>query len=172
MYGGQIKVESVLGEGSEFTVRIPLTISKTAMIASPNSKLKIDTTAILKNKKLLIADDTKMNLILISRIIDKLGASYDLAENGQIAFEMFEANRYDLIITDIAMPIMDGIELTKQIRQYPVSEKAGVPVVGFTGYIDEQNLSQFRAAGMNDILPKPFDENHFIALLGRLLRLG
>ena len=172
MYGGQIKVESVLGEGSEFTVRIPLTISKTAMIASPNSKLKIDTTAILKNKKLLIADDTKMNLILISRIIDKLGASYDLAENGQIAFEMFEANSYDLIITDIAMPIMDGIELTKQIRQYPVSEKAGVPVVGFTGYIDEHNLSQFRAAGMNDILPKPFDENHFIALLGRLLRLG
>ena len=172
MYGGQIKVESVLGEGSEFTVRIPLTISKTAMIASPNSKLKIDTTAILKNKKLLIADDTKMNLILISRIIDKLGASYDLAENGQIAFEMFEANSYDLVITDIAMPIMDGIELTKQIRQYPVSEKAGVPVVGFTGYIDEHNLSQFRAAGMNDILPKPFDENHFIALLGRLLRLG
>ena len=172
MYGGQIKVESVLGEGSEFTVRIPLTISKTAMIASPKSKLKIDTTAILKNKKLLIADDTKMNLILISRIIDKLGASYDLAENGQIAFEMFEANSYDLIITDIAMPIMDGIELTKQIRQYPVSAKAGVPVVGFTGYIDEHNLSQFRAAGMNDILPKPFDENHFIALLGRLLRLG
>ena len=172
MYGGQIKVESVLGEGSEFTVRIPLTISKTAMIASPNSKLKIDTTAILKNKKLLIADDTKMNLILISRIIDKLGASYDLAENGQIAFEMFEANSYDLVITDIAMPIMDGIELTKQIRQYPVSEKAGVPVVGFTGYIDEHNLSQFRAAGMNDILPKPFDENHFIALLGRLLRIG
>lgn len=172
MYGGQIKVESVLGEGSEFTVRIPLTISKTAMIASPNSKLKIDTTAILNNKKLLIADDTKMNLILISRIIDKLGASYDLAENGQIAFEMFEANSYDLVITDIAMPIMDGIELTKQIRQYPVSEKAGVPVVGFTGYIDEHNLSQFRAAGMNDILPKPFDENHFIALLGRLLRIG
>ena len=172
LYGGQIKVESVLGKGSDFTVRIPLSISGTPVMASPASTLKTDTTAILKNKRLLIADDTKMNLLLISRIIDKLGASYDLAENGQIAFEMFEANSYDLIITDIAMPVMDGIELTKRIRQYPVTAKADIPVVGFTGYIDEENVSQFRAAGMNDILPKPFEENHFIALLGRLLKLG
>lgn len=170
LYGGQIKVESSLGQGSDFTVRIPLVISGTASLTSPDSEPKPDKTAIFKNKKLLIADDTKMNLLLISRIMDKLGASYDLAENGQIAFEMFEANTYDLIITDIAMPIMDGIELTKQIRHHHMSEKAGIPVIGFTGYIDENNLSQFRAAGMNDILPKPFDENYFIALLGRLLR--
>ncbi|SKC20926.1 hybrid sensor histidine kinase/response regulator [Dyadobacter psychrophilus] len=172
LYGGQIKVESTLGQGSDFTVRIPLVVSKSASIVPQNSEPKIDATALLKDKKLLIADDTKMNLLLISRIIDKLGASYDLAENGQVAFEMFKANTYDLIITDIAMPIMDGIELTKLIREYYVSEKARIPVIGFTGYIDEDNLGQFRAAGMNEILPKPFDENHFIALSGRLLRLA
>ncbi|MCF2505411.1 ATP-binding protein [Dyadobacter sp. CY107] len=170
LYGGQIKVESSLGQGSDFTVRIPLAISETGSTTSPNSESKPDKTAILKNKKLLIADDTKMNLLLISRIMDKLGASYDLAENGQIAFEMFKANTYDLVITDIAMPIMDGIELTKQIRHYHISEKAGIPVIGFTGYMDEDNLSQFRAAGMNEILPKPFDENYFIALLGQVIR--
>ena len=169
LYGGQINVTSTLGAGSEFTVRLPLKVAEIAEtgVIKPLAKLPSDFN--FKAKRLLIADDTKMNLILISRIIDKLGASYDLAENGQKALEMFENNNYDLVITDINMPVLDGVALTKRIRAYNISQKSQVPVIGFTGFTDNQKLAEFREAGMNEILPKPFEENQFIAVLSSYL---
>ncbi|MCE7060239.1 ATP-binding protein [Dyadobacter sp. CY343] len=169
LYGGKISVTSVLGVGSEFTVRIPLKITEhsSRIEAKPLAKLKLQ--ADLRDKKLLIADDTKMNLILISRIMDKLGATYDLAENGQQAFDLFEINTYDLVITDIDMPVMDGVELTKRIRSHQSSTKAGLPVIGFTGYTEEEKLAGYRAVGMDEILPKPFEESNLIAVLSSYL---
>jgi signal transduction histidine kinase len=170
LYDGQIHVESTLGRGSEFTFQIPLEV--TQHIETATAAVEINTKSLLRTRKLLIADDTKMNLLLVSRIIDKLGGSYDLAENGQIAFELFKINTYDLVITDISMPIMDGIEFTKLIRSTGAGDKAKIPIIGFTAYTDEEKLAHYKAIGINEILPKPFEENHFTTLLSRLLALA
>ncbi|KAA0993478.1 ATP-binding response regulator [Dyadobacter aurulentus] len=169
LYGGQINVTSALGVGSEFTVRLPLKLAEIAGKGVVKTLAKSPSDFNFKEKRLLIADDTKINLILIGRIIDKLGASYDLAENGQKALEMFENNNYDMVITDIDMPVLDGEELTRRIRSHNIAEKSRVPVIGFTGFTDSQKLAQFREAGMNEILPKPFEENQFIAVLSSYL---
>jgi signal transduction histidine kinase/ActR/RegA family two-component response regulator len=170
LYGGQIRAESVLGQGSEFIVRVPLKIAPGEV--GPNAPAVSETAPaekFLAGKKILIADDTKMNLLLISRFMEKLGADYDMVADGKKAFEMFSEQAYDLIITDIYMPVMNGLELTKQIRRHADKEKACIPILGFTGGASTENNAGYILAGMNDVLPKPFDENDFKAILKRLL---
>lgn len=182
LYGGTIKADSVPGQGSEFIVSLPLELVENFpgiaipgidSISTPESVTPSAVTSItiLKGKKVLIADDIKMNLLLISRFMDKLGASYDLVGDGQKAFEMFSNNPYDLVITDIQMPVMDGIELTKLIRGYGKEDKAQTPVLGFTGSIGEDKLAYYARVGMNDVLAKPFDEDHFASILKKLFHL-
>ena len=168
LYGGKITVESIPGEGSEFKVSLPLKIIRTNATAAVGAESKPATTTLLQGKKVLVANDFKMNLLLTSRILDKLGASYDLVENGQEAFDRFSTNAYDLIITDIEMPVMNGLELTKRIRGHVDEKKALIPILGFTGSIADDNLAHYTEIGMNGVLEKPFDEQHFTDLLRRL----
>ncbi|WP_138476861.1 hybrid sensor histidine kinase/response regulator [Dyadobacter bucti] len=170
LYGGQIRAESTPGQGSEFIVRIPLKIAASELrpTAAPVSETA-PVEKFLAGKKILIADDTKMNLLLISRFMDKLGADYDMVADGKKAFEMFNEQAYDLVITDIYMPVLNGLELTKQIRGHADKKKAGTPILGFTGGASTENNASYILAGMNDVLPKPFDDNDFKAILKRLL---
>jgi len=168
LYGGKITVESILGEGSEFKVSLPLKIIPNVATVAASEESKPVSTTLLEGKKVLVADDFKMNLLLTSRILDKLGASYDLVENGQEAFDKFSTNTYDLIITDIEMPVMNGLELTKRIRGHADEKKAQIPVLGFTGSTADDNLAYYTEIGMNGVLEKPFDEQHFTDLLRRL----
>ncbi|MCF0062625.1 ATP-binding protein [Dyadobacter sp. LJ419] len=169
LYQGKLNVESSLGKGSNFTVDIPLEIAANAEDVPVLQEKNRNSETNLKSKRLLVADDNKMNLILISRIMDKMSATYDLADNGQSALDMFEKNAYDLVITDISMPVMDGVELTKRIRSHAHLGKARIPVIGFTGYTDKEKLDYYREIGMDEILPKPFDETHFKAIITGLL---
>ncbi|TDE14472.1 ATP-binding protein [Dyadobacter psychrotolerans] len=167
LYGGDISVKSAPGAGSEFTVRIPLDVAKDSASEAEAVK-KNNYSSFLKGKKVLIADDAKINLVLISRIMDKHLVSYDLAANGVEAYSLFENNQYDLIITDIQMPEMDGIELTKRVRAHSDIIKSHIPVLGFTGSSNEENRTYFASVGMNDILGKPFEEQDLIAVLSKL----
>jgi signal transduction histidine kinase/ActR/RegA family two-component response regulator len=174
LYNGNIKVESTVGEGSEFMVSIPLKIVANTSKTSPSENVTetLDTkdpAKLLQGKKVLIADDTKMNLILISRFMDKLGATYDLTDDGKMAFEMFNNHLYDLVITDIYMPEMDGLELTKLIRTHQTKEKSHVPILGFTGSTEDNNVAHYLQIGMNDVLPKPFEEAHLADVVKKLL---
>ena len=168
LYGGNISVKSAFGEGSEFEVTLPLQVaSATAMQEDETNKSNTGTG--LNGKNVLLVDDTKINLILISRIMDKYQVNYDLAGNGLEAFGLFEKHQYDLIITDIQMPEMDGIELTRQIREYPDAEKSRIPILGFTGSSSDENRAHLKGVGMNDVLGKPFEEKELIDIVGRLL---
>lgn len=169
LYSGDITVESIVGKGSEFKVKIPLKISKIASDEDKKMTVNLADQVTLAGKKLLIVDDIRINLLLLSKIMDKNGATYDLAADGQKAYELFEKNFYDLIITDIHMPVMDGVELTKLIRKYPDINKAKLPILAFTGSSTEEHKIQYTSIGMNDVLEKPFEESHLIAVLNKLL---
>jgi len=184
LYNGQIKVESSQGIGSEFTVSLPLKVGKSEIktaekVKAPDIKIKhnkavnelaaeADAKDLLNGKRVLIADDFKMNLLLLSKIIGNLGATCDTAEDGSKAFELFNSNTYNLVITDIQMPNMDGLELTKCIREHAVYEKSRIPILGFTGSDEAENLAAYQEVGIDFILAKPFNEDQFNKILAQL----
>lgn len=101
--------------------------------------------------------------------MDKNRIGYDLATDGKKALNLFENNHYDLVITDVHMPEMDGLELTRLIRTQGNKTKANLPVLGLTGSSSAESRSEYIGLGMNEVLGKPFEENELLDLITRLL---
>ncbi|WP_165795999.1 response regulator [Siphonobacter curvatus] len=166
--GGSIKVTSELGVGSTFSVEIPMrSTTQPEMKTISNEEHEIH--ELLQGKQVLIVDDNKMNLLLLSTILKKKNVTFQQATNGQVAYELLDAHPFDLIITDIQMPIMDGVELTRQIRSHGDGKKASIPIIGFTAQITAEEQERYHKLGMNDFLNKPFVEKDLKAVLNRTL---
>ena len=124
-------------------------------------------------KKLLVVEDNELNLEIASTILQEAGFEVDTAENGQIALEKVEnapADRYDLILMDIQMPVMDGYEATRRIRALPDKEKASVPIVAMTANAFEDDRKNALNAGMNGHIAKPLDLPKLFRILSELMR--
>jgi signal transduction histidine kinase/CheY-like chemotaxis protein len=171
LYGGKISVKSEPGKGSEFIVEIPLLLVAQPQEPSDSAIVIPRGARLLAGKKVLVADDTKINLVLISKILEKYGVSYDLAVDGQEAFTAFLSNSYDLVITDIHMPHMNGIELTAKIRQLDDELKSTTPILCFTGSSTPESHRQYIKAGMNGVVRKPFEEQKLIETIAELIRI-
>lgn len=124
----------------------------------------------LGKRKILVAEDTSVNQFLVRRIIEGWGLEVDVANNGQEALTMVQSGEYDLVLMDIQMPVMDGIEATRHIRQLPQSGKATVPIVALTANFLKGDREKYRAAGMNDFLPKPFNESALFVVVSNNLQ--
>lgn len=124
----------------------------------------------LGKRKILVAEDTSVNQFLVRRIIEGWGLEVDIANNGQEALSMVQEGEYDLVLMDIQMPIMDGIEATRHIRQLPQSVKATIPIVALTANFLKGDREKYRAAGMNDFLPKPFNETALFVVVSNNLQ--
>lgn len=113
--------------------------------------------------KILLVDDHPMNRDLTSRILHKRGYQVDVAKNGLLAFEKFQQTSYDIILMDLQMPVMDGLEATRKIRQYEQAQNSKgpvcvrVPIVAMTAYDDDQERSASKNAGMDGFISKPID---------------
>jgi len=113
--------------------------------------------------KILLVDDHPMNRDLTSRILHKRGHQVDVAENGLLAFEKVQQTSYDILLMDLKMPVMDGLEATRKIRQYEQEQNskgpvcARVPIVAMTAYDDDQERSASKNAGMDGFISKPID---------------
>jgi len=167
LFNGHIDVTSEIGEGTVFTVGIPMA----SVLSDPfvSEKASTDISNILKDKRVLMVDDIKINLLLLSRIMDKNGVEYDLASDGEEALRLFKSTDYDLIITDVQMPKMDGLELTKCVRSEADNLKSDIPVIGYTGSVSMEERSKYLDNGMNGLLDKPFTENDLVEVLGRVI---
>jgi len=106
--------------------------------------------------KVLIVDDVLENRTLLSKVIEKLGYNYDLAENGKEAIEQLENGNFDIIFMDIKMPVMSGIEATKYIRANFPFPKNRVKIVAITAYKYKEFFDDFHDVGFNDIISKPY----------------
>ena len=115
---------------------------------------------VLAGKRILAAEDDKMSMKLLTTIFNKWGIEYDIVENGTLAFELFEKRHYDIILTDIYMPGVGGISLTNMIRSYPDKAKASIPVLALTANALTKDLEEYKAAGMNDHVVKPYTEEN------------
>lgn len=119
----------------------------------------------LDDKKILVAEDTEMNQHLTKHILESSGAAVIIANNGQEALQLVNENFFDCILMDVQMPEMDGIQATRYIRQLPDPVKASVPIIALTANVLSEDITKYKAAGMNDCLAKPFDESGLLFII-------
>jgi len=162
--GGSIKVESQKGAGT--TVTFTLSFKKGTLEHLPVKQIDTVNTSILAGKKILITDDNEMNRLVATTILKYYDAILDEAQNGIEAIEKIKNEHYDIVLMDVQMPMMDGIEATKIIRE---SISKTLPVIALTALALKGDESRFRAAGMNDYLSKPFEENQLLHVISHWL---
>nr|WP_254200989.1 ATP-binding protein [Lysobacter sp. MMG2] len=121
--------------------------------------------------RVLVAEDHPINRAVIGRMLDKLGYAYDMAENGEQALAELARNRYDLLLTDCHMPVMDGYTLARELRASD-GPNAGIPVVALSASALPDQVHRCRDAGMDDFLAKPIQLDALAAKLSALLRLA
>jgi CheY-like chemotaxis protein len=164
LMGGEIRVKSELHVGSTFTLVVPL--EKSEAIVEQELVKVVSNQQMRIQGRVLIADDTAELQVLIKRLVESVGMVVDLAANGQEAYEMAMEHPYDLVLMDMQMPEVDGIEATRWLRR----EGNDVPIVALTGNVMVQHRRQFEEAGCNDFLAKPIDRNKLLKVLVRYQR--
>jgi CheY-like chemotaxis protein len=118
----------------------------------------------------LIADDQEMNLVLMEKILTRWQCRFDKAADGMVAYELFTNNKYDMVLLDLQMPLMTGIEVVKQIRKDKEPMKANIPVLALTADTTMPGNQEFIDAGFDDYLLKPFRERELYNVIIRHLR--
>jgi len=99
----------------------------------------------------LVVDDNETNRFVLAQIVEVLGGAVRFAENGVQAVETGSRDRFDLVFMDIAMPLMDGIEATRQLRERGVE----TPIIAVTAHMNDNDLPRLMEGGFNDLIPKP-----------------
>ncbi|WP_296699594.1 PAS domain-containing hybrid sensor histidine kinase/response regulator [Algoriphagus sp.] len=157
LMGGELVISSVLGEGSMFSFSVLLKKTKLdALKGTMNSAdERVNWFGMAKDYplKLLLAEDNDLNLQLMKLMLDQLGYSFDEARNGLEALEMVINNDYDLILMDVQMPVMNGLEATKKIRKKP--DKKKLFIVGLSANVFDEDQKKALESGMDDYLTKP-----------------
>ena len=176
LMGGTIGVESQYGEGSEFYFTIPQKIvdgrkaSEVKIETCHNSENVLNFTA--PEAKIMVVDDNEMNRKVAVGLLAPLKMQIDTAENGKQALEQILAKKYDLIFMDHMMPVMDGIEATKRLREMEDAYCKNVPVIALTANAIVEARAKFFEAGMNDFAAKPIDLKDICAKIRRWLPAG
>lgn len=150
---GEISVESQVGEGSTFSFSLRFKIADCTEQANKSSE-KIDTGELFKSKRILLVEDSAVNLKMTKEILENMGINTDTAQNGEEAVNKFKNNKYELILMDIRMPGMDGYETTRRIRKL---ERGCVPIIALTADAVEGVAQKAKEAGMNGYLTKPLE---------------
>ena len=160
--GGTIHVRSVVGKGSTFSFtlrfRRPAAVLKEAESTAPGN-----TPAPLDGLRVLLAEDNDINQIVATEILKMNGIAVDVASNGLEAVDMARSGAYDVILMDIQMPELDGIEATRRIRAF----LPDIPIIAMTAHTMKGDAEKCLEAGMQDHIAKPIDPETLFAALQR-----
>ncbi|WP_461302284.1 response regulator [Aureisphaera sp.] len=160
-----LEVESELGKGTSFTFALVYDVAQSAKQEEEDASLLIDVKA-LEGKQVLIVEDNRINQIVTQKILEKDGVICTVAENGQSAVSLVQSKKFDLVLMDINMPVMDGIEASTVIREF----NQYLPIIALTAVEIEEMRHRIYQAGMNDIIVKPYDVNQFTLTILKNLR--
>ena len=173
LIGGTIHVESTLGKGSRFEVTMELPIDTEAEAShaqsAPELPEKPEERSPLEGMHFLCAEDNEINAEILQMLLESKGASCTIFRNGQEivkAFEQVQPGDYDMILMDVQMPVMDGLEATRRIRSGANPLGRTIPILAMTANAFLEDIQKSREAGMDEHLSKPVD----IAVLEKTVR--
>lgn len=161
LMGGRLWAESALGKGSKFHFTVSCPIMQAA-ITEPCLSRKYDSDEIERRSlSILVADDNQVNRILVSRLLEKQGHRVTSVVDGERAVDALQRRDFDLVLMDVQMPILDGFEATRRIRQNEAAAgRPRTPIIALTAHAMKGDKDRCLEAGMDDYLSKPikFDE--------------
>ena len=164
MMGGDLDYSSREGEGSVFWFEIDAPPA-----AAPQAEGEADAgEAPLAGLRVLVVDDNRVNRLVGVKTLASLGADADAAESGEAAIDAVRTQHFDLVLMDINMPGMDGLEATRRIRALG-GACAGLPIVALTADVMRHQHAGYLAAGMNGVAPKPFSPGQLLAEIARVV---
>ncbi|MEE8366031.1 MAG: response regulator [Gammaproteobacteria bacterium] len=174
LMGGEAGAESEPGKGSTFWFTARLGRGHEVMPSAPSQKVERVESGLLphhQGSRILLAEDNAINLEVAVGLLSGAGLVVDTAENGREAVEMVRTNAYDLILMDVQMPEMDGLEATRLIRSMASSEATvgNIPILAMTANVFAEDRQACLSAGMNDFVAKPIDLNNLFSTLAKWL---
>lgn len=162
LQGGSISVSSEVEKGSVFSFTLPLKRCESIEISQAGFFSDEELAELVNNKRVLFVEDNQLNVLLGCTILKKWKINYDIAYNGIEAFDLFQKNNYDVVLTDVHMPEMDGLELTQLIRSYDNEIKSNIQIIALTASVLEEERDIFFKSGFNFIVLKPYREKDLI----------
>jgi len=161
---GEILVESEKNKGT--TIKVIFDFEKGTEFDLQKKTIAYVNTNILKGKKILVVDDNEMNRMVVDVILEGFDVSVTEVENGAEAIEHLRNNVFDLVLMDLQMPVLNGYEATKIIRE---ELELSIPIIALTANAIKGENEKCLNMGMNDYLSKPFEEDQFIEIISRWL---
>jgi len=154
---GKIYLKSELDKGSTFYFEIPLKYTDQEVTETAPKQFNETKELDLSKVKVLVVEDNKINQMITKKILTKMELSCDVVDNGESAVDMVKTNNYDIVLMDIHMPGISGIEATKIIRTFDKQ----LTIFALTAVTIEDKMHEFDEAGFTDIIPKPFKQEEF-----------
>ncbi|MBF2027314.1 MAG: PAS domain S-box protein [Oscillatoriales cyanobacterium C42_A2020_001] len=168
-HGGSVAVDSRgLGQGATFTVRLPLVVASARTAHREHTNSAGDFSGI----RILVVDDEPDSLALVAVLLEQEGGTVTAVSSGQAVLAALGNASFDLLISDIGMPEMDGYELIRQVRSRPAWQGGGIPAIALTAYVGETDQQTALAAGYQEHLTKPLDPDALNAAIARLCSLN
>ena len=170
LMNGRIELQSELGKGTIFTVYLDF-----EQIDDKKEEETVlqDTYNSLRNKKILLVDDNEMNIEIAKTVLEMYEMKVSCAQNGQNACDLFEQskpNEFDAILMDVRMPVMNGHEASKKIRQMKRPDAQSVPIIAMSADAFDEDIKESLAAGMNEHIAKPVEPEKIYKVLAKLIK--
>lgn len=164
--GGKLQATSQIGVGSRFTLTLPLCVAADET-SGPDPQAWLDAPQEFRGRRLLVAEDNQVNQIVIERWLTRAGIQIQLAADGEQLLALLATLETppDLVLMDVQMPVLDGLEATRQLRSRGFSR----PIIGLSAGVSRSEQDTCLAAGMNDFLGKPLDSDELWGCLTRWL---
>ena len=178
LMGGEMRVQSTFGVGTTFSFDLHLGISSKEDNREMRDRTKPaegQLTESLKTEgrelvgtRILVAEDNRVNQVIVTKFLELAGIEVVIAQNGQEALDILKRQQFDAILMDMHMPVMGGIEATKQIRAN--SDYADLPIVALTAGVTQEERDGCMSSGMNDFITKPVNSKTLISTLLKWIR--
>tara|TARA_R110002167_G_scaffold360062_2_gene577437 strand:- start:10727 stop:13573 length:2847 start_codon:yes stop_codon:yes gene_type:complete len=164
LMGGELEVESTKDHGTKISFNIDFEKRNRTIYEEKTTQ----NNTILNGKKILIVEDNYMNALILERKLNRAGAKIKKVHNGKLALDLIARMKFDLVLMDIQMPIMDGIMTTKAIRKL---DGNSLPIIAVTANVFKNSIDEYLNAGMNDVITKPFEDRLLFSKILECLKI-